>query len=495
MILRRLDSAKHSAAMRVGIGCFVALVVLCPLSRVEAWGPHSEIADAAIAVLPSHDHVRMIELLGDEARRLHFLVWMGDFDNQFITYDSGKEAAPVEFYANDYLVSPLAPRLCEHDPGGLSAKYTFTPFFLRAFQAIQTETPVNAARWIGSLMHFQTDAGCPPHAAGLSGDVHSKMENWVVASAISISGYQPRLMGQNVDQAAKGFASRMAELIAFSRQRAEMAYPFVIANDRPNTEPIVLESANETARVTADLLHTLLFLSDTKSGGAGVAGNRGELEASITAPTVSGFESLPAKLMIAATNYSTTSELVTLDKGRYQGVFLLRNLRPGLYTVVVSRVGSRTITVDKVAIKSGFRTRFDWNLEPDGVTGNLVRNPDFRVRWLTTDPDNWEFDDASKSWVTDNIKVSGGAKYRLQAIPRDELPPEVSLQWYENHWQAASAPITLKVDKKGEEMDVIAPQNAEYARLYIKTRDDPARAVIHIALVRLSSNIPDKDSH
>jgi hypothetical protein len=482
---RRLNSAKYSVAKSVGICCVVALVVLCPLSRVEAWGPHSEIADAAIAVLPSHDHARLIELLGDEARRLHFLVWMGDFDNQFITYDSGNEAAPAVFYANDYLVSPLAPRLCEHDPGGLSAKYTFTPFFLRTVQAMETETPVNAARWIGSLMHFQTDAGCPPHAAGLSGDVHSNMENWVVASAITISGYQPRLLGRNPDEAAKGFAARMAELIAFSRQRAERAYPFVIANDRPNTEPIVLESANETARVTADLLHTLLFLTDTKSGGSGAGGSRGELEACVTAATVPGFESLPAKLMIAGTNYSTTSELVTLDKGRYRGVFLLRNLRPGSYTVIVSRVGSRTITVDNFVIKPGSRTRSDWNLEPDVDSGNLVRNPDFQVRWLTTDPDNWDFDDNAKSWVTDNIKVSGGAKYRLQATPRDELPPEVSLQWYKNHWQAASNLITLAVGKTGGKMDITAPPNAEYARLYVKTRDDPARAVTHIALCRL----------
>jgi hypothetical protein len=189
--------------------------------------------------------------------------------------------------------------------------------------------------------------------------------------------------------------------------------------------------------------------------------------------------------MIADSNYSTTSELITLDKGRYRGVFLLRNLRLGSCRVIVSRVGSRTLFVDKVVIKPGSRVHLDWSLEPDSLAGNLVRNPDFRVRWLTTDPDNWEFDNDSKSWVSDNIKVTAGARYRFQATPRNEMPPDVSLQWYKNHWQPTSDSITLPTGKQGGEMEVVAPENAQYARLYIKTRDNPARAVIHIALVRL----------
>ena len=56
---------------------------------------------------------------------------------------------------------------------------TYRPYFLRALQALRTESPANAARWTGALLHFVTDTGSPPHAIALSGDAHTKMENWL----------------------------------------------------------------------------------------------------------------------------------------------------------------------------------------------------------------------------------------------------------------------------------------------------------------------------
>ncbi len=66
---------------------------------------------------------------------------------------------------------------------------TYDPYFRRALQALRTETPLNAARWIGSLLHFVEDTGSPPHPAEIHGDVHSKMENWVDAKQIHLPGY------------------------------------------------------------------------------------------------------------------------------------------------------------------------------------------------------------------------------------------------------------------------------------------------------------------
>jgi hypothetical protein len=378
------------------------------------------------------------------------------------------------------LIFPEAPRLYKHECPDV--ENTFAPFFMRALQAIETETPANAARWAGSLLHFQTDAGSPPHAASLSGEIHSKMENWVVASAISISGYQPRLLGRTPDGAVRGFEQRMAGLIAFSKQRAQRLYPLIIANDRPAAEPIVLESADESARVEADLLHTLLFLSETKSSGIQQCW---ELEATVTAPTVANFESLPAKLVIAGTNYSTMSELVTIDKGRYKGVFLLRNVRPGTYHVIVSRVGATPLFINGVVIRSRAVARFNWSLEPDSLPGNLVRNPDFKIRWRSTDPDYWTFDKDSGSWVSDNVRVHGGTRYRFQASFQKDKAPDIMLQWYKNHWQACSDAVPLA---PANEVTLVAPENAQYARLFVRTKDDPARSVMHIAFARLTSD-------
>ncbi|HMC27248.1 MAG TPA: hypothetical protein VKM56_05570, partial [Verrucomicrobiae bacterium] len=372
----------------------------------------------------------MIRMLGDEARRLRFLVWMGDFANQYVSLNESwwgekPESPAVQFYANDYLIFPSAPRQYQHDFPDVTN--TFAPFFLRALQALQTETPANAARWIGSLLHFTTDTGSPPHAASISGDMHTKMENWIQGSAISISGYQPRLFGEEPTAAIRGFGHRMAGLVAFSKQRAERLRPLIITTNRAAAEPIIMQSANETARVTADLLHTLLFLAErTPEVPSGQKGF-GNLEASISAPTLQGLESMPAKLMISGTAYSTLSELVSCEKGLYQGAFLLRNVRPGSYSAIVSRVGNRALFLS-LKIELGKRAQFDWKL--DGAEGNLVRNPDFQIHWVSKDPENWRFDKPAASWVSDNIKVRPGAKYRVEAAAQDAMQTTIQLRWY-----------------------------------------------------------------
>ena len=61
----------------------------------------------------------------------------------------------------------------------------------------------------------------------------------------------------------------MDDLIAFSAVRGRQLLPLVKVNDRPKMEPIALESAAETARVAADVIHTLLKLTESRNGETG----------------------------------------------------------------------------------------------------------------------------------------------------------------------------------------------------------------------------------
>ena len=49
----------------------------------------------------------------------------------------------------------------------------YRPLFIRALQALRTESPANAVRWLGSLLHFVTDTGSPPHALVYKGDIQA----------------------------------------------------------------------------------------------------------------------------------------------------------------------------------------------------------------------------------------------------------------------------------------------------------------------------------
>src|SRR4051794_28079901 len=227
-----------------------ALLLLLPLSGF-AWGPHPAITQASLDALGTNDP--LVLLLGAQAQRLTNYCWMADFKRlPFREPDQ-------DFYADDYLLFPEAPAHLDHICP--EVKKTYRPYFLRALQALRTESPANAARWTGSLLHFVEDTGSPPHAAEIRGPVHGKMENWVDAQKIHLSSYVPQLLGTNDVSALAGLMRRMDGLIEFSKKRGKSLVTSVLIGRRTAVEPVVLESALETSRVTADLLHTLGYLS------------------------------------------------------------------------------------------------------------------------------------------------------------------------------------------------------------------------------------------
>ena len=65
------------------------------------------------------------------------------------------------YYVNDYLLIRQCPQQCvqylRHDVP--EVQQTFVPYFRRALQALRTETPVNACRQIGPILHYVEDAG------------------------------------------------------------------------------------------------------------------------------------------------------------------------------------------------------------------------------------------------------------------------------------------------------------------------------------------------
>jgi hypothetical protein len=191
------------------------------------------------------------------------------------------------------------------------------------------------------------------------------MENWVEQKAIDLKGYRPRAFGATEHQAVDGLVRRMEGLIAYSRERGRRLRPLAEAGRRAEAEPIELESALECSRVVADLLETLgQFLA---AEARGVAALRGRVVSS-PAP---GLETLPAKIVLEETDFSTLADR--------SGGFEFRNLPPGDYRMVVVRPGSQPLTR---AVRLGAsETRTEEVVLPAwDPPGNLVRNPDFHDR-------------------------------------------------------------------------------------------------------------------
>lgn len=385
---------------------FLVLIIAAGFS-LHGWGPHSEITKAALDVIGVD--APLVRMLGAEAAALTRHCWMPDIWMQYAG----------EYYVDDYLFTTRRPthlgtshafRISE----GKYGAYTFEMFdiyFRRALQALRTETPVNAARWTGSLTHFTEDTGAPPHAIDESSALHGPMEQWVEPKDVGIQGYVPTMLGADDETALKNFWQVQERLHQYSIERALKIKPLAAAGDRAAAEPLVLACANESARNAADLYATLGALASMGPKGAGLRGT-------VRGISVSGMLArMCAKVMLAGTDYST---LCAPD-----GTFEFRNIPPGTYTIHASRPGNEVFT-GTITIP-GAGPVCDISLAPSRVKGNLLRNPALSLHWASMDaPDMWYV--RRGVWRSEALPIVSGKPY-LMEIAWKKPGASVTLRW------------------------------------------------------------------
>jgi hypothetical protein len=306
------------------------------------WGPHTEITRAAIDVLPADSGLNLVldDLL------LQRFSWLPDY----------KDKVLPDYSANDFLVFEGFEKLVTHMPPEVQT--TYRPFFHRALLAMRTESRVNAARWVGALLHFVQDSGSPPHAFPTAGPLHFPMENFVKGDRIEIPGYIPKLLGDSDASAAEGLVKRMEELMHFSKGIGEKLKPICERNDKAAAEPLVLEAALECARVSADVLHTLLKRAEAKK----VPDTR--LEILVRAPKTAGRPLAPARLRVIEGGQATFSDAITESSADYyRGRILLRGVAAGKYDLEITRMGAKAFLVKEVGVVAGRPVRLSVELE------------------------------------------------------------------------------------------------------------------------------------
>lgn len=479
-----MNRFRPLSSLIVVILWFTFITSLVP-SSLFAWGglPHQQIIDGALTVIPADDHISL--RLGPEAGHLRDTVEMGDWMNSLIVVQENWHVTTddypqveSEYFGNDYLLFPAASHFFSHIMPQVHE--TYTPFFLRTLQALRTEDDANAVRWMGSLLHFVTDSGSPPHTIGLKGPNHTKMENWLDASKIDLHGYQPQLLGSTDEQAVEGLRRRMDGLIARNAKIARRMLPYAQANDRAHIEPMAFDCAEETARVTADVIHTLLVLS-AQPAPAGTA----SLVAAVTAPHLTEHPLLPAKLIVLGTNFSTLSSVDDSSPEQYAGTFYLHNLPPGIYRIAVERPGAETLFFPPLTLGKGQEAQFSWHLQGTSPAGNLVQNSGFQLHWVSaTAPDQWHHDADCHCWLSDNIPVIRGNPYRLYVAAEGDPNAEATLQWMAQHWQRTSdqaVSIPAAQEPSGG-VTVRAPATAVYARIAI-AGDGPPQSMVREAVM------------
>jgi hypothetical protein len=478
-------SYRRKVYFLVSILCFIASAGVAP-HLLFAWGglPHQQIIDGALTAIAPDDQITL--RLGSEVGHLRDTVEMGDWVNSLIMVQENwhvtTEDYPQiesEYFGNDYLLFPAAPHFFNHMMPEVHG--TYAPFFLRTLQALRTEDQENAARWMGSLLHFVTDSGSPPHAIGLSGPNHTKMENWLDASRIDLREYSPSLLGHTDEEAVEGLQRRMDGLIARNAVIARRMLPYGESNDRAHIAPMALDCAEETARVTADVIHTLLALSSKPETADGAS-----IFATVTAPALAENQLLPAKLVLLGTNFSTLSALNDRFVGRYSGTFSLRNLPAGTYRAAIERSGAVTFFVAPFTLAKGQQLRFNWNLDASSPPSNLVQNDSFALRWISpAAPDHWHHDDHCHCWLSDNMPVTHGHVYRASILVKTPSTRKAAIEWMALHWKTTDdSPVEITPEQDAaESTTVLAPPAAVYARIAISGDDPPQEWLRDVAVI------------
>jgi hypothetical protein len=417
----------------------LAVLLLVPALPARAWGPHSEITQAALSVLPEADRWKA-ELGAENLEAFTTYCLMPDM----------RGSEKTDYYIDDYLLIRALPRYVGHIAPDV--KTAFVPHFKRSLQALRTETPQNACRQIGPLLHYVEDLGAPPHTGPGIAD-HGPLENWVRAADIAIAGYKPQRLGRTDDEALAGLLKRLDALQAFSAERAARAGPLVKKGEtaRPQVEPILLESANESARAAADLLYTLFSLGLEKGpAGAGLEGTveapayfrNNEKGARIILLDNAAFEkaakgTAAGNFAACATDFATLAATAAggARADGWGGEFRFHNLPTGTVRVLACRPGARWAVSDPVALAAGKTAKVKLVLPPTEPPGNVVMNPDGRLRYLSPDPpDRWQQATApdrtvvpGRAWVSAGVKAAGPVTYVCGAALKD---PSVRVRFW-----------------------------------------------------------------
>ena len=253
---------------------FTTLFALTTPSLLFGWGePHHAITRAALDVLPAWQK----EVLGGELTQLGDSYCMIP-DHVFTDKENAKyakmESAPNEVYLKILHLPTQQPEYLE----------VMRYFMEQAVAALREGRIGDAARYMGTVCHQIEDYGSPAHTVpgdnmftllqqfllpsdAMKGQLmHGPIENGDFK--VSIDGYQPKLLGTTVNEAAWRLMHRVNEEILNARSTT---VPIIQALYREDKESVVkhqMRAAVMDAQVVADAVYSMLCLGAQKYAAA-----------------------------------------------------------------------------------------------------------------------------------------------------------------------------------------------------------------------------------
>ncbi len=246
------------------------LIALMVPRLLFGWGqPHHAITRAALETLPGWQK----EWLGTELKALgdvHCMIPDQVYSDKANAKYAAMDSRPGEVYLQVLHLPTVQTEYLE----------VMTYFMERAVTALREGRSGDAARFMGTMCHQIEDYGSPSHT--MPGDnqftllqqflppsdgmkdklMHGPIENGDFM--VSLGGYQPRLLGTSVNEAAWRLMHRVHEGILNARSTTIPIMQALYADDAATVTKHQLRAAVVDAQIAADALYTILCLGAQK---------------------------------------------------------------------------------------------------------------------------------------------------------------------------------------------------------------------------------------
>lgn len=236
-----------------------------------AWGePHHAITRAALEVLPGWQKA----ILGGELEALHARYCL--IPDHVFTDKANASFAAMDSHPGEVYLKKLHLPVPEQQENLETLRY----FMEKAVAALRAGNVADGARFMGTICHVIEDFGSPSHT--MPGDnmftllqqflpptevmkdklLHGPIENGTFA--VRLDGYQPKLLGASVDEAAWRLLHRVHAGIINARSTTVPIIQALYADDVAMVVRHQTRAAVMDAQIVADALHTILCLGAEK---------------------------------------------------------------------------------------------------------------------------------------------------------------------------------------------------------------------------------------
>lgn len=248
----------------------VSAINLLSNTNVSGWHNHPLISRAAIELLPEWEKA----MLGDAADSLIKQYCMyPDWHRSALLEGKKEKIALYKPYVQLPLLQDLSTwHKCNDNDSEISF-YIVATVMHNAVKHLRLGNPSEAAKYMGPLLHFIEDNGCPVHVVDnkLLAELlpvpeelkpfrlHRRVEEGTFP--LEVPEYKVKLLGTNIIDAATAFHPRFLKVRLSGRSQAIPILQAIYSGNKQDADKGRARAAIPSAKLIADVIHTICTIA------------------------------------------------------------------------------------------------------------------------------------------------------------------------------------------------------------------------------------------